>query len=312
MVPVTHSGDARVYSVDEPLRTQTTVKRGEFALITPMLVGVGGRAGQSRPRGGNEPTATGTSKADTALVTAHLQAYYGEGSGGKDRSAPADEPMRVITTENRHALVTAFLAQHNGGPKNEKAVMARPVTKPISTTTTRATQQQLVTAHLMSMKGSARRDRAADQPADAICAEGNHAALVCAFLQKYFGTGGQDFPADGPMHTIRTRGAMSVVTVTIDGECYEIVDIGMRMLTPRELFRAQGFNDNYKIDVELTGELIEMDFQARKRVGKGRRRSNWLTKEEQTRCCGNSVNPDVADDLVMNAFAPGWAERRAA
>lgn len=351
IVPITHKGDDRVHPIDEPMRTVTAgSKRGEFAVVTPILAGVGGRAAQSRPRSGAEPLQTITSKADSALVTATLIGRhsshgndvraaapdgpmntitgsggpavvaatlvprYGERPGQAPRCQDIEEPIStIVPTGNGAQLVTAFLAQHNGGPKNAKRPLSRSIEKPLSTATTRGTQQGLVVACLNHQYSSNTAGGEGDpgKPIKTVTT-GGHAALVCAFLQKYFGTGGQDFPADGPMHTIRTRGSMSVVTVTIEGETYEIVDIGMRMLTPRELFRAQGFNDNYIIDVKLDGELIEMDFKARKKVGKGRRRSLWLTKEEQTRCCGNSVNPDVADDLVTNAFAPGLLARRAA
>jgi len=350
IVPITRRGDARVHPIDEPLRTVTTGKRGEFAVIAPTLVSVA--HSKSTGRGpaawsAEQPLRTITSSSGHAVVAAHLTKFaenstgseadqplhtvmagaprhglvaatlvprYGERPGQAPRCQDIEEPIStIVPTGNGAQLVTAFLAQHNGGPKNNKRPLSRSVEKPLSTATTRGTQQGLVVACLSHQytSNTAGGEGDPEKPIKTVLT-GNHASLVCAFLQKYFSTGGQDFPADGPMHTIRTRGAMSVVTVEIDGETYEIVDIGMRMLTPRELFRAQGFNDNYVIDVQLTGELIEMDFKARKRVGKGRRRSLWLTKEEQTRCCGNSVNPDVADALVMNAFAPAWRERRAA
>lgn len=72
-------------------------------------------------------------------------------------------------------------------------------------------------------------------------------------------------------------------SVTIDGEQYVIVDIGMRMLTPRELFRAQGFDDAYRIDPEYNGKP--------------------LTKTAQIRMCGNSVCPPIAEAIVRALFA---------
>ena len=68
------------------------------------------------------------------------------------------------------------------------------------------------------------------------------------------------------------------MTVDIDGQTYAITDIGMRMLTPREQFRAQGFADSYKIDAGADGRV--------------------LTKTEQTRMCGNSVCPPLAEALA--------------
>jgi DNA (cytosine-5)-methyltransferase 1 len=74
-----------------------------------------------------------------------------------------------------------------------------------------------------------------------------------------------------------------IARVTIDGEEYAIVDIGMRMLTPRELFRAQGFGDDFVIDP----------------VGPG---GKPLTKTAQIRMCGNSVCPPIAAAIVRAQF----------
>jgi DNA (cytosine-5)-methyltransferase 1 len=85
--------------------------------------------------------------------------------------------------------------------------------------------------------------------------------------------------------------------VTIEGFEYAIVDIGMRMLAPRELYRAQGFPDSYRIDIEYKGKP--------------------MTKTAQVRMCGNSVCPPLAAAIVAaNAspasFAPGFSGARVA
>jgi DNA (cytosine-5)-methyltransferase 1 len=389
VVPITHHGDDRCHAGGQPMRTITTAHRGEMSVVVPSIVGVGGRAGQSRPRGGDEPLQTFTAKADSALVAAHLtkfrsgatgsdmadpaptvtansfikrpggappmgvvaahlQAYYGEGVGGKDRSAATDEPLRTQTTENRHAIVAAtmvqtgygeregqapraldierpagtavaggakaavvaaFLAQHNTGVVGHDAreavstIVGKGCTQAVVAaslmvnttghsgaaagdampTVTTGGHHAAVAAHMLSLKGSDRRDRPAEEPAASICAEGTHAALIAAFMQKYYGTGGQDAPADDPMHTATTKARLGLVTVTIEGETYIIVDIGMRMLSPRELYRAQGFRDSYIIDPIYNGKP--------------------LTKTAQIRMCGNSVCPPMSEALVMANFA---------
>lgn len=108
-------------------------------------------------------------------------------------------------------------------------------------------------------------------------AGGNHHAVVAAFLQSYYGAENRQDLRE-PLRTIPTHDRFSLVTVTIEGEPYVITDIAMRMLTPRELYRAQGFPDSYVID----------------RGADGRR----LTKTEQVRMVGNSVCPQVAAALV--------------
>jgi DNA (cytosine-5)-methyltransferase 1 len=102
--------------------------------------------------------------------------------------------------------------------------------------------------------------------------------LSAAFLQKYYGTDQDPSVRDEPLHTVTTKDRFGLVTVDIDGEPYVITDIGMRMLTPRELFRAQGFPDSYVIDRKPDGSPI--------------------TKTEQVSKCGNSVCPPMAAPLV--------------
>jgi DNA (cytosine-5)-methyltransferase 1 len=170
---------------------------------------------------------------------------------------------------DRSHLVAAFLAQHNGG------MVGHDARKPLSTLTLRGTQQQVVAASLVNLKGSTRRMSPADVPAPTQTSGGWHIAEVRAFLIKYYGTAiGQDL-AD-PAHTVTSRDRIGLVTV--QGEPYEIVDIGMRMLTPRELFRAQGFPESYIIDGSHNGKQ--------------------LTKTAQIRMCGNSVCPPVVAALV--------------
>lgn len=191
---------------------------------------------------------------------------------GDLRSHPTSEPFRTITCAPRgeHALVTAFLAQHNLG------MVGHDMRKPISTITQRGTQQQLVAAHLINLKGSDRRSSSAGAPAPSISAGGWHLGEVRAFLMKYHGAGGQWQSLSEPMHTIDTRDRLGLVMVW--GELYQIVDIGMRMLTARELFRAQGFPDSYIIDPLFNGKP--------------------LTKTAQIRMCGNSVSPVMSRALV--------------
>jgi len=199
-----------------------------------------------------------------------ISTYYG-GRGGDApmRGSGIDDPVATITAGGlRHALVTAFMAQHNLGN------VGRDLRDPMSTVTTRGSQQTLVTSHIMKMRNN-NIGSPADEPIHSITAGGLHHAEVRAFLTKYYGAGtGQDLT--DPAHTVTTKDRMGLVTV--HGEPYRIVDIGMRMLTPRELFNAQGFPDDYRIDIEIDGKKI--------------------TKTAQVRMCGNSVCPPLAAALV--------------
>lgn len=162
-----------------------------------------------------------------------------------------NEPLRTITAWPRggaYALCTAFMAQMNGG-FNETP--GRDLREPLSTIAARGSQQQLVECRL-----------SADDQAGAL--------RVAAFLVSYYGKGeARDLRA--PMDTLTTRDRLALVTVHIRGVPFVITDITLRMLKPRELYRAQGFPDSYIID----------------RGHDGRR----FTVTAQTRMVGNSVSP---------------------
>jgi DNA (cytosine-5)-methyltransferase 1 len=126
---------------------------------------------------------------------------------------------------------------------------------------------------------------AMNEPISTICAGAEHHALleytlapdaeegalrVAAFLMGYYGTD-NIYDLRDPAATITTRDRLALVTVVIKGTPYVIVDIGMRMLTPRELYRAQGFPDNYVIDHGHDGRKF--------------------SKKDQVLMVGNSVSP---------------------
>ncbi|MBL4701599.1 MAG: DNA cytosine methyltransferase [Phycisphaeraceae bacterium] len=116
-----------------------------------------------------------------------------------------------------------------------------------------------------------------------------HAGLVAALLVKYYGNDQHGQGIKEPLHTIPTKDRYGLATVNIDGEPYTITDIGMRMLQPRELFRCQGFPDDWVIDrgIDEDGNVIIM------------------TKTDQVHMCGNSVCPTMAKVLVeANATHP--------
>jgi len=321
IVPLTHHGDSRVHGTDEPLRTITTTRGGEFAVVSPSIVSVAhGDSGGRRQYGADEPLGVVTAGGQTrALVGATLvQTSYGEregqaprcldieaplgtvvAGGGKhalvcahlntNRNAEkpyngADEPVHTITAGGAHInLVSAFLAQFNNNPDGSVNA-GHGLPEPLSTIATRGPHQALAAARLVNFKGTEHVGYGfqADGPAPTICAGGSHVAAVHAFLLKYFGTD-QDPRLEHPLHTVTTKDRFGLVVVMIAGEPYYIADIGMRMLTPRELFNAQGFAPDYKIDLSFGGKP--------------------LTKSAQIRLVGNSVSPPPAIALAV-ANAP--------
>lgn len=217
-----------------------------------------------------------------ALVSPTLiQVGYGEREGQSPRAPGLDKPLgTVVAGGGKHAIVAAFLAQHNTG------VIGRPLDEPLSTIMQSGSHQQLVTGHIMKLRGQ-NIGHGLDEPLHTISAGGTHHAEVRAFLIKYFGTD-QNPRLDEPMHTITSKDRFGLVMVY--GELYEIVDIGMRMLTPRELFRAQGFPDDYIID---RGIIIDND---------GNQIWKNLSKAAQVRMCGNSVCPPIAEAIIRANF----------
>jgi DNA (cytosine-5)-methyltransferase 1 len=200
---------------------------------------------------------------------------------GDDRVHPIDEPLRTITTAHRgeFALIAPALINTRNGERPGQAPRVRDILEPYPTVTAIGSQGALVAAFLARHYGGHENDGASMEiPFHTITARDHH-SLVTAFLLKYYGTD-QDPHIDEPIDTITTKARFGLVTVC--GEQYRIVDIGMRMLTPRELYRAQSFPDRYIIEHGITehGETLP------------------LSKTSQIRMCGNSVAPVVAEALV--------------
>jgi DNA (cytosine-5)-methyltransferase 1 len=242
-----------------------------------------------------------------AVVAPHLVKMRGE-SGG----AAADEPMPTITSGAgaarpagaAHAMGVgvAFLEQANGGNYTGPGSDLR---NPAPTICAQGGLQRLVTAQLLTFRQHSTGGHVRD-PLGTISAGGeHHAAVHCilspeaeagalrvaAFLINYYGNG-QALDLREPLDTITTRDRLALVTVQIRGVPYVIVDIGMRMLEPRELYTAQGFPTDYIID----------------RTASGRR----LPKHAQVRMVGNSVSPPPLRAIAEANLDPVAVPERAA
>ena len=228
-------------------------------------------------------TAGGAGKA--AVVAAFLAQHNSDRNDGIKPGRSVDQPISTVTASGgQNAIVSAFLAQHNTDMVGHEA------TEPVSTIVGKGCTQGLVAAHLTHAYSSDTNGGGGDlaQPIKTVVAGGQHAAAVYAFLAKYYGAGEPVQAADEPLHTVTVKPRHGLVTVSIAGEPFVIVDIGMRMLTPRERFGAQGFRLDYVIDRGLgeDGETIP------------------FTMEQQGRFCGNSVCPRMAEVLVAANYAP--------
>lgn len=278
----------RTMDASDPLRTMCAgVKGGHFSVVTPILAGVGGRAGQSEPRSGADPLYTMTAKADTALVAPVLvQTGYGEREGQAPRALDLQQPLGTVVAGGvKHAIAAPHLVKFRGDS------IGTPATEPVPTITSGAgaarpagaahalgvsTAFMVQAAHGEGRPGGAQRwgagSKAANLPVGTVTASGNggHAVAqaelaelsiehqegalrVAAFLIKYYGTGANVPSLTNPADTITTKDRLALVTVVIKGTPYVIVDIGLRMLKPRELYRAQGFPVGYIIDRTANG-----------------------------------------------------------
>lgn len=246
------------HRADEPSATITAGGGGKSQLVTPTLIqmGYGERPGQEpRVLQLNNPLGTVTAGGNKfATVSAFLAKHYGGNYTGS--GVGLDEPAHSVTTVDHHALVSAQIVGVGG-----RAGQSRPrdVSEPLQTLTTKA-DSAMVTSHLIKLRGTCRDGQAIDTPMPTITAGGQHVGEVRTFLETYCGESEDEW------------------LVTIEGVKYQIVDIGMRMLQPHELYKAQGFPDGYVIDQDYRG--------------------NRYAKDKQVARCGNAVPPPFARALV--------------
>lgn len=195
---------------------------------------------------------------------------YGGGYTGAGQSI--DKPLPTVTVKDHNFLVAPTLIQYHSETGKSEA-RGQAVDKPIMTLDA-SPRYGLVTSHLIKFKGT-NIGQKVDEPIQTITAGGLHFGEVRAFLLKYYGTGeGQRLTE--PLATITTKDRFGLVTV--QGQDYQIADIGMRMLEPYELFAAQGFPADYIIDRDHTGKAYP--------------------KSAQVARCGNAVPPPFAEALV--------------
>ena len=258
------------HDVEAPLGTVTA--SGNKAVATAFLAkhytGVVGSAL-------GDPIGTVTACDHHSLVTAFLTEHA---NASNQRVMPADEPLRTICAQvkgGHFSMVSAHIQRDMG------ASVGHAADAPLGTVTAGGGgKSALVTSNMIKLRGTSTA-AGTDEPLGTVSAGGQHHAEVRAFLLSYYGTD-QAPEIDGPLATVTSRDRFGLVT--IHGQDYQIVDIGLRMLQPRELFRAQGFPDDYIIGDDPAQGLK-------------------LTKSAQVRMCGNSVCPPMAKALILANFA---------
>lgn len=265
-----------IFERDKPLAENTLrrIARGIRKYVIdnpePFIVTVNHGGDGFRGQSLDEPLHTVTAKHGYGIVAPTLIQYHSETNAHEVRGQSIDEPLMTQDTSNRYALSCAHIMKNYGG--NYTGAGTAPDV-PLDTVTAKD-HNSLVTAHIMTMRNHMDGQRV-DEPLGTITAGTTHHAEVQAFLVKYFSTGAAK-PVDEPLDTITTKDRFALVT--IHGEEYIITDIRMRMLQPRELFNAQGFPEDYRIDRDADGKAYP--------------------KSKQVARCGNAVTPPVATALV--------------
>ena len=315
MAPLTmHNNQNAVgTSITDPVNTITgTGAGGHQMLITPTLAAIGQTGGGDRCRSVEEPTHTQVSKAEECVVCPAMIQYHTEQTE-RVRGQSVTDPIMTIDASNRYGVAAATLTKYYSGVHNQD------VADPLHTVTTRDREgltvanlskyyggvvgaspsdplptvtavdhNALQTAHMVKLKGTNLGGQAQD-PLQTITAGGGHHGVITTKIAKAE-------PGGNLGNWPKIRAALNefcsytledteVILFLIGGAWYFMADIGLRMLTPRELYRANGFPDDYKIEQDYTG----------KEYG----------KTKQVARCGNAVPPPFATALVR-ANLPEW------
>ena len=269
IIQCNHGGERRPNDIRDPMPT-ITGKHG-YGIVEPALVPYMGTNTTNHPGGScRDPIHTITTGNQQCLISPTLIQYHSETAQGEVRGQTIKDPIMTVDGSNRYGLVTSFLHKYyDGGYKGAGDSIENPLP-----TVTSWDHNSVVTANLIQMNNHCD-GKDIRQPLPTITAGDGHFGEVRAFLIKYYGHGtGQDLKE--PLDTVPTHDRFGLVT--IEGIDYQIVDIGLRMLEPTELYGCQGFPADYIIDHDYTGKTYP--------------------RSEQVRRCGNAVCPPIPAALV--------------
>ena len=322
IINFTHQGGDRTESVFDPMKTITAARRGEKAVVFPHIAHAQ-HGGASRSATEPMHTICASKKDQNQVVFAHVARQFKTAVGH-----PISEPMRTAMTKGgggKSQLVACHVAQQFGQS------IGRAMEDPAPTITAGGMGKTQVVSTLLAQRNTGVVGRATDEPFSTITAKGTQQALVACYIVKYYGTE-QAPEITEPLHTVTTKDRFGLSFadlgippltpelaekarrvaawlrengVEVEGEfamCGDLViyDISMRMFKPRELYRAQGFPDDYIIEYGINedGDIVP------------------LTKTQQIEMCGNSVSPiwAAAHYAANNPEMRSWEfkERRAA
>lgn len=286
-----NASNPRVFPADEPLRTQcANVKGGHFAVVTPYMVGAGGPERSGRPSSVERPISTLTMRNHKQIVAPYIVKHYGGMVG-----TSIENPMPTTTTRGtQNQIAAAYITKMRGNGDRDKH--GHKATEPLHTISASGTHHAVTQAYLVKYYGNEKEGADIEKPLGTVTTKDrfglilvestdhinltpeqrSRARQVVAFLQEY----GVVPVFDGYRPDFLMIGDMIVY------------DIGMRMMAPKELAKAQGFYSDYVIDRGLfprpDGTYVERE----------------LTKTEQVRMIGNSVPPPPLEAIMRANVRP--------
>lgn len=273
IIQCNHDEERRPNDIKETMPSIT--KKPEYGIVEPYMVQIG-QTGftKNRSKDVRKPLTTIVRKNEHCLIEPKLAPIIDKAYGGNYHGAGSkvDEPIDTITTIDHNRLVVPTLIQYHSETA-QREVRGQTIRNPIMTVDG-SNRYGLVTSFLSKFyKSGTGQDL--HEPLHTITTSPGHFGEVRVFLIKYYGQGtGQD--VKDLLDTVVARDRFGLVT--IKGVDYQIVDIGLRMLEPKELYGCQGFPDDYIIDRDLEGKKYP--------------------RTEQVKRCGNAVPPPFAQALV--------------
>lgn len=269
IIQCNHGGERRPNDIREPMPT-ITGKHG-YGVAEPYLVQC---KYNNEAQDVRKPIGTLTTVGSHLLVEPKLAPIIDKAYGGNYQGAGSkvDEPIDTITTVDHNRLIVPTLIQYHS-EMTQGEVRGQTIKEPVMTID--GSNRYGLVASFLSKFYKSGTGQNLREPLHTITTSPGHFGEVRAFLIKYYGEGtGQNIKE--PLDTITSKDRFGLVT--IEGVDYQIVDIGLRMLEPKELYGCQGFPDDYIIDHDYTGKTYP--------------------RSEQVRRCGNAVCPPIPAALV--------------
>lgn len=269
------------HGMDEPCPTITTGNRN--FVVAPSLIQYHSEQSEREVRGQrvDAPVQTVDAANRYGLSAAYLTEYYGNGRDGIDINAP----VQTVTAKDREGVTSAFLSKYFTG------VDGADVSEPLPTVTA-VDHNSLTLAHLAHFKGQDKGQSVRD-PLMTVTARDGQFGDIRTVLVKWDGqTDLKYWPQVRALLNTYCGYNIAddeILLIRIRGIWYFISDIGLRMLTPRELYDAMGFPHDYIIDRDVNG--------------------NPISRADQVARCGNAVCPAVAEALTR-ANLPEYCKRK--